>query len=55
MMDIRKDALDWWRNLSEKHKIELAKFYYPEKEFLLVTTSSQKIEMMYRFVELDEE
>lgn len=54
-MSIREEALKWWKTLEEKHQVELAKMYYPEKEFILITTSSQKIELMYRFVELDQE
>jgi len=54
-MSIRAEALTWWKNLSKEHQIELAKRYYPEKDFIVITTSSQKIELMYRFVELDEE
>ncbi len=52
--EMRKQAVEWWRGLRDDHQMELAKLYYPDHQFILVTTSTNKIEMIYRQVELEE-
>lgn len=43
----RGDALEWWRNLSKKQKIKLAQEYFEDMDFILITTSSNRINRIY--------
>lgn len=47
-MSVREDALKWWRALEPSEQVAMANAYYPSKHPLEITTSSQKIETIYR-------
>ena len=48
-MNTRELALEWWRNLSPSTQKQLAEKHFPNKEFILITTSSMMIQKMFEF------
>lgn len=44
----RRNALQWWRCLRMKDKKQFQKKYYPEHSFEYVSTSSLRIEQIYK-------
>jgi hypothetical protein len=47
-MITRKEALEWWRNLSDQEKITKAQKHFPDRLFILIATSSSSIEQIFR-------
>ena len=46
-MNTRALALEWWRELSTSTQKQLAEKHFPDKEFILITTSSMMIQKMF--------
>jgi len=46
-MNTRALALEWWRKLSPSIQKQLAEKHFPDKEFILITTSSMMIQRMF--------
>lgn len=46
-MNRRSEALSFWRSLPDEQRKILGKIYYPGVDFILITTSSSKIEEIY--------
>ena len=44
----RKEALELWRNLSKKQKTEMAKKHFQDMDSILIETSSNRIERIYK-------
>ena len=44
---MRDKALSWWRSLDLQEQTELAKRHFPEKMFILISTSSCCIERIW--------
>lgn len=54
-MTNREKALDWWKNMEMDQQIELSKKYFPNKDFLLITTSSSRIQFIWEKEHLKED
>lgn len=46
-MNTRVLALEWWRELSPSTQKQLAEKHFPDKEFILIKTSSMMIQKMF--------
>ena len=49
----REQALSWWFNLDARTQITLAAKHFKSEPFVLVSTSSQRVESIWRW-ELEE-
>ena len=47
LVGIRAQALAWWRGLENDIKVELVKKHFPNYDFVLVDTSSSRIEIIF--------
>jgi hypothetical protein len=43
----RKLSIEWWLQLPTEAQKELAQKYFPDKDFILITTSSTKIQFIW--------
>lgn len=43
----RELALSWWRGLTNEEQVNLSEKHFPGRDFILITTSSSKIEVMF--------
>ena len=43
----RELALSWWRGLTNEEQVNLSEIHFPGRDFILITTSSSKIQDMF--------
>ena len=43
----RELALSWWRGLTNEEQVNLSEKHFPGRDFILITTSSIKIQDMF--------
>ena len=43
----RELALSWWRGLTNEEQVNLSEKHFPGRDFILITTSSSKIQDMF--------
>lgn len=48
MKETRQKALEWWRALGRKEKVDVVKKHFGDVDFHLVSTSSNRIERMFK-------
>lgn len=46
-MNNRARALEWWRGLTQDQQNDMVKKYFPDYSFILISTSTYKIEIMW--------
>lgn len=47
-MKDREEALKWWRNLNPEQQKLVAKTHFPNMEFIMISTSSSRIEFIWK-------
>lgn len=43
----RELALSWWRGLTNEEQVNLSEKHFPGRDFILITTSSSKIQDIF--------